>query len=158
MAAKTVRLTDRRSQLDYIYNKEKTRLCEKELFPLTNINTGFIAFRQEPTAVVSFKSMRTSRCLVAQTNKELHTKPCITSNKDQLFTLEADGKITHNGLHYYNSSYIFIGKKPKTKGYALKYNKSRGTIQSSDKVCLVSYNEPDEHMTSHECDKFPPTD
>lgn len=134
------------------YDYRRTFFAVK-LISVMKRNTQFITIFCIST-VIQFSS------ITFRVNLEipLKTSGAKKNEKNHKAEIHLSPSILHIRLYYYNVSKMFIGKHLKTTGYTLKYNKSGGTIQSSDKLCLVSCNEPDGRMTSHECDKFHPPD
>lgn len=98
----TMRLTDPKNQLDYIFRTNTTILCNNmTLHKLVNMKNGFISLFATPKTALRFQNKNTSLCLATDVNANLISTICDEFHPNQLFKLDEDN-ILHSGVHTYH--------------------------------------------------------
>jgi len=100
----TIRLTDTKNQLDYIFYNRSESIENKTVYPLVNLKNSFIELFPDPRTTVRFRNMNSSQCLAINTSFALITTPCEDDHPNQHFQIGKDNVVFKDERTFHQKS------------------------------------------------------
>lgn len=100
----TIRLTDTKNQLDYIFYTRTELIENKTVHPLVNLRNSYIELFPDPRTTVRFRNKNSGKCLAVNASFALITDSCDEDHPNQHFQIGRDNVIFKDERTFHQKS------------------------------------------------------